>query len=249
MRFAVSLVFLVFWAGTVAFGADQATRELQAELQALGFYYGTVDGEAGPETQAALRRYQIRNGLPVTGVADEETLYSLRKGGLASIEPKRKPQTATADGNLAESDREFLERENGGAQPNPSVAPGTSRDVRPPATFGYRDRIDSGNTYADIFAGGPLERASLRTKQIVIARAQVVLRRYQFYGGAIDGIPGNMTTQAILDFQRSTALRMTGRLDELTLRELGLWRPDRRYGWGEYPEEPGREVYRGHWIR
>src|SRR3954471_14803969 len=61
--------------------ADEPTRALQNELKAQGFYSGEVDGVSGPALAAALKRYQIRNGLEVTGTATPETLNALNVGG------------------------------------------------------------------------------------------------------------------------------------------------------------------------
>jgi len=57
--------------------ADQTIRSLQETLKAQGFYYGTVTGDKSAETTTAIRRYQIRNGLQVTGEINEETLRSV----------------------------------------------------------------------------------------------------------------------------------------------------------------------------
>src|SRR6266571_895921 len=57
--------------------ADQTIQSVQQALQDQGFYYGNVTGEKSAETTAAVRRYQIRNGLQVTGEIDPETLHSL----------------------------------------------------------------------------------------------------------------------------------------------------------------------------
>src|SRR5271155_3152873 len=65
-------------------GLARADEQLQAAQQALkdqGFYYGDVDGQDGTETDAAVRRYQIREGLDVTGKLDAQTLASLNLGG------------------------------------------------------------------------------------------------------------------------------------------------------------------------
>ena len=51
---------------TTAF-ADDRLRDAQAELKSQGFFYGEVDGKDGAESSAAIRRFQIRNGLQVTG--------------------------------------------------------------------------------------------------------------------------------------------------------------------------------------
>jgi hypothetical protein len=53
-------------------------RQAQERLQAAGFAPGPLDGQLGPQTRAALRRYQQRKGLPVTGTLDPQTLRVLR---------------------------------------------------------------------------------------------------------------------------------------------------------------------------
>src|SRR5438105_6448565 len=57
--------------------ADQTIQSVQQALTDQGFYYGNVTGEKSAETTAAVRRYQIRNGLQVTGEINSETLRSL----------------------------------------------------------------------------------------------------------------------------------------------------------------------------
>ena len=53
--------------------ASQQIRQAQKRLQAAGFDPGPIDGQLGPRTQAALRRYQTTYGLPVTGKLDDAT--------------------------------------------------------------------------------------------------------------------------------------------------------------------------------
>lgn len=78
--------------------ADDLTREVQEQLRGKGFYAGPLDGNAGSEFTAALRRYQIRHGLPVTGVLDVATAEvlddengSLRSSGLQASPDSSKP--------------------------------------------------------------------------------------------------------------------------------------------------------------
>lgn len=60
---------------------DTAGRmELQGRLQALGFPIVKIDGRIGPESIAAIRSYQARNGLAVDGNASAELLTRLRSG-------------------------------------------------------------------------------------------------------------------------------------------------------------------------
>ncbi len=59
--------------------ADDVLRHVQQELRDQGFYYGTIDGSPGDETTQAIRRYQIRNGLAVSGQLDDATRKSIER--------------------------------------------------------------------------------------------------------------------------------------------------------------------------
>jgi peptidoglycan hydrolase-like protein with peptidoglycan-binding domain len=76
MRF----VFLVIAVGLSLAGfvrADDNVREVQTKLSDEGFYFGKIDGAYSKDLSAALSRYQIRNGLPITGQLDAETSKAL----------------------------------------------------------------------------------------------------------------------------------------------------------------------------
>ena len=51
---------------------------VQARLKAEGVYAGPVDGELTAQTEAALRHYQEKQRIPVSGAADEATLKQLQ---------------------------------------------------------------------------------------------------------------------------------------------------------------------------
>jgi peptidoglycan hydrolase-like protein with peptidoglycan-binding domain len=57
--------------------ADDNVREVQEKLRDGGFYSGEVDGAYSSQLAAALTRYQVRKGLPVTGQLDVETSDAL----------------------------------------------------------------------------------------------------------------------------------------------------------------------------
>jgi peptidoglycan hydrolase-like protein with peptidoglycan-binding domain len=56
-------------------GAD--VKALQERLAALKYYPGAIDGQFGPDTQAALWAFQEINGIKVTGVLDAATKKAL----------------------------------------------------------------------------------------------------------------------------------------------------------------------------
>ena len=57
--------------------AEENVRVVQMKLHEAGLYFGDIDGAYSSELAATLGRYQIRNGLPITGQLDTETSKSL----------------------------------------------------------------------------------------------------------------------------------------------------------------------------
>jgi peptidoglycan hydrolase-like protein with peptidoglycan-binding domain len=62
---------------SVSAWGDELTKAVQQKLKEQGFFYGEATGQPGSETDAAIRRYQIRYGLKVTGALNDETTHSL----------------------------------------------------------------------------------------------------------------------------------------------------------------------------
>ena len=83
-RFFLCFLFLSLGA-TGSLRADENIRALQSRLKAGGFYFGEVNGRYDSDTAAALTRYQIRNGLQITGKLDGPTSHAL---GVAAAQPK-----------------------------------------------------------------------------------------------------------------------------------------------------------------
>ena len=68
------------YAGSRAEPPDRVIADVQASLQAQGYYKGEVDGLLGPLTREALTGYQSDNGLYTTAAIDEPTLNALGMG-------------------------------------------------------------------------------------------------------------------------------------------------------------------------
>jgi peptidoglycan hydrolase-like protein with peptidoglycan-binding domain len=182
--------------------ADQTIRSVQQTLKNQGFYYGTITGDKSAETTAAIRRYQIRNGLQVTGELNEETLRSLNsssKSVAAASRPNSKPAAS---------------------QPN-GVRPDASARLSqgpPPPSFSQPDRpLETNPPYSASF----YQSAPLPVNRRIIAGAQYQLMSRGYYRGRVDGKYGHQTTFAVRAFQSSAGLPPTGRLDLETLEALG----------------------------
>lgn len=86
----------------------ESVKSLQRRLKQLGYYTGSVDGDFGDATEAAVRAFQDRNGLYVDGKAGEKTLAKLNSANAvkatATTAPRKtatpRPQ-ATATPNLS----------------------------------------------------------------------------------------------------------------------------------------------------
>jgi peptidoglycan hydrolase-like protein with peptidoglycan-binding domain len=236
------LSFLFLAAVTVAAWADDLTRAVQQRLKDQGFFYGSVNGQGGSETSAAIRRYQIRYGLRVTGELNDETLRPL----------------GVSRNNVAPSEPTY--RDNRGPSPNPPDQgyqpqpgePSDERDYRYDQPRAYAPPNFDISSYSSLFAQTPYEQAPDQLQANVLFAVQGELARRGYYRGELDGQPGPATFDAILHFQQDEGLRPSGRLDVETLNELRALPgqpngpPERGFG---YPGPDRRRVYRGIWVR
>lgn len=63
---------------------SSSVRNMQARLNRLGYYSGSIDGNFGQGTEAAVKAFQANNGLVADGVAGESTLNKLYSDGARS---------------------------------------------------------------------------------------------------------------------------------------------------------------------
>ncbi len=253
--------------------ADDQTRDVQAELKNQGFYFGEVNGKMSDEMTASVRRFQIRNGLNVTGQIDAETLSALGLGSgqpaqeksmaPAPPEPKKSPQINpdpvppddAGDAPVQRSKpRDLLvrERERDGEVPSERVLRGVPVDpavVEPPRSIpnAVYDPVSS------LFRGTPYATAPRELQEDTLAAAQRILQRERLYRGEVDGFAGPMTSEAIFNFQEKYAIRPTGRLDMDTLARMNLL-PRVMPAPGGRPfynpnQRRDRSVIRGVWVR
>lgn len=115
--------------GVATLLADDNVRAAQDRLKDGGFYFGEANGEYDSETAAAVSRYQIRNGLPITGQLDAETVKAL---GVPS--PNEAPSNSGGPDTwrrLRQADQQFLKKLNAGQIAPPAAADDANAAARP----------------------------------------------------------------------------------------------------------------------
>lgn len=208
-----SLAVAVWLLGAMQLHADPVVESVQQTLKDQGFYFGGITGTKDADTAAAIRRYQIRNGLQVTGELNAETRKSLGVAG-RSPAPRATPSTPASP-----------------RVPPPQSSGLNNSDLRDdsPALEDQREDLRARRFQPDpmpardaLFDGTPYEGASFEEQQRVIIGAQSLLARRGYYRGELDGVFGPGTQFALRAYQACFGLVTTGLLDKKTLASLGL---------------------------
>jgi peptidoglycan hydrolase-like protein with peptidoglycan-binding domain len=246
MTMKITATVVIFMGSMMLMRADQLVESVQQALKDEGFYYGEVNGDMNANLTAAIRRYQIRNGLQVTGQLNDETLRSLRIKSSGSSRATTNAASPTPATGPVPSEPPSDETQP--ASPAPPVQPfnngSPGQQVFPSTPIG-----PAGSPSA-AFADTPFQTAPPGVQRNVIVAAQIVLARYGLYREQIDGIYGPAMELSIRAYQAQARLPVTGRLDLETLSTLRLlpgprqpfYNPYRRRMW----PPPGPPV-RGQW--
>ncbi|HST30403.1 MAG TPA: peptidoglycan-binding domain-containing protein [Chthoniobacterales bacterium] len=245
MKLRTAVLILILPAGMLL--ADPKIESVQQALKDEGFYYGEVTGNKDADTGAAIRRYQIRNGLQITGDLNDETLKALGVDSSGGRTVVKAPPTA-APGNS--DSRAPLKQEPEPEQTEEPTNPMTGQPFPQPQRQGQQPPPQPGDGAlqpTENFAGTPYEASPPQVQRDVIVSAQNILAGRGLYRGPIDGSIGPDLEFSLRAYQARVKLPITGRLDLGTLAALELLPganrrvsiPHRR------PEEP----VRGQWIR
>jgi peptidoglycan hydrolase-like protein with peptidoglycan-binding domain len=211
------VVALVLLGSVALVRGDQMIESVQQALKDQGFYYGEITGETNANLSAAIRRYQIRNGLEVNGELNSETLRSLRINSSASGQPAAKASPSPSPG--AAGPKTESSSETAGAAPapvQPFSNPPQDRQLYP------SNPAAPGASPGPLFAGTPYESALPDVQRNLVLSAQIALARRGLYRGEIDGIYGPAMEFSLRAYQARTGLPVTGRFDLETLAALQL---------------------------
>jgi peptidoglycan hydrolase-like protein with peptidoglycan-binding domain len=214
-----SIAALMLLASLMLTRADQLVESVQQALKDQGFYYGEINGEKNANLTAAIRRYQIRNGLQVTGDLNTETLQSLGINSSGSAVQQRKPVSPAPD--VSSSPSEQSADVSASVTPAPPGEPfeNTPQDQQVYPSSPY---TPGGSPASGMFAGTPFELAPPAVQRNVVISAQIALARRDLYHDKINGVYSQELEFSLRAYQSRTGLRVTGRLDLETLAALRL---------------------------
>lgn len=225
--------------------ADQLVETVQQALKDQGFYYGEISGEMNANLAAAIRRYQIRNGLQVSGELNSETLQSLGISSSASARPATTP--ALPSPAAPAKPGETSPNETADVNPAPPVQPfgNPPRDQQ----IYPSNPVTPGTSPGGVLAGTPFEAAPSAVQRNVVLSAQIALARRGLYHEEINGVYGSTMEFSLRAYQARARLPVTGRLDLETLAALQLLPGGRApvFQPPQYRARPQPPV-RGEWV-
>lgn len=224
-------------------------KAIQDALKAKGYLTGASDGNFGSATASALKGFQRANGLPVTGVADDATRAALldensvamteSTGATASLyETLKKGDQGTSVKTLQEK-LKALGYLTGAADGR--YGAGTVKAVeafQKDNGLEATGRVDE-DTMAALNAKEIPARTSFARGDIGddVKALQERLKGLGYLEGEADGNFGSKTEQAIRKFQQAKSIKVTGKADEETVKQIMGNEPA-----AAQPEQPAANV-------
>ena len=168
----------------------KAVRKVQERLKKLGYLSGKVDGDYGNGTKTAVKNFQKRNGLSVTGRVNSKTLSKLN-----SSSAKKASGSDSSGGGSSGNGTERLNWFNGGSKKIPKGATFKVKDIRTGKVFTVKRW--SGANHIDAEPATASDTAIM--KKIYghwSWRRRPVLVKYNghVYAGSMNGMPHGTQT-------------------------------------------------------
>ncbi len=212
----------------------QDVLEAQQRLTTYSYYAGTLDGKYGNATYKAVRSFQDRNGLPVTGIIDPTTAAVLLSDSAVYALVPAATTYVLAYGASGEAVKE-LQRElrntyyyAGTISGNFDTATLTavkafqaSASLTVDGKAGEKTKTALYDRTAAIFNGGiPVRTLSSGSRGYDVYVLQQKLLDLNYLSIVPSGLMATATVSALKAFQNDNALKVTGTLDANTRRAL-----------------------------
>ena len=234
--------------GSLREGATgSAVRSLQQNLKTLGYYTGSVDGDYGTGTTAAVTAFQQSAGLKADGIAGKATLnaiYSALNGGSSggsssgsSSSPANYGKTASSNGyttittgssstNVTALQSALQATGYYSGSVDGSYGSGTEAAVEAyQRAAGLRVTGMAGPTTQRLLYGGTSESGSYSKLRVgstgsAVKRLQYALYELKYYDGDISGTFDTVTENAVMLFQELNGLEIDGVAGQQTQQKL-----------------------------
>ena len=224
-----------------------AVRSLQQNLKTLGYYTGSVDGDYGSGTTAAVTAFQQSSGLKADGIAGKATLnaiYVALNGGSSggsssgsSSSPDNYGKTASSNGyttittgssssNVTALQSALQATGYYSGSVDGSYGSGTEAAVEAyQRAAGLRVTGMAGPTTQRLLYGGTSESGSYSKLDVgstgsAVKRLQYALYELKYYDGDISGTYDTVTQNAVMVFQELNGLAIDGVAGQQTQQKL-----------------------------
>ena len=218
-----------------------SAARVEQQLFVLGYQSDTFDGAEDDETRGALRSFQTANGLPVTGEIDEKTVEVLDSGTAVSCQSylvslsnaySELPITQLGSANDTVGMVQRALRSLGyfeGASDGVFGEETRAAVVRFQLANGLQQTgVVDRSTLIRMIEGAPIAWQNFLAtcacapgdSGAYVRLVQQTLANLGYFYGGITGTYGEMTTQAVVDFQATMSLPATGAADSATCNEL-----------------------------
>ncbi len=186
--------------------SEHTTRYAQAGLRAMGYRIGKIDGKMGSKTANAIKAFQKRRKLPVTGEVNKATRQAMRLAFTKDTQKKLNAlgyRVGKPDGLLGKRSvaaiRKYRKRQGLTETGGIDAAMLSSLQGKYAATESQYKTSERGSTQ--------------------VRFAQAGLRTLGYHVG-VDGKMGRSTQRAIKAFQKRYHLKRTGRVDPRTYAKM-----------------------------
>lgn len=233
---------------TIPYGEEShRVRTLQTALKRKGYYKGSVDGKFGPGTKAAVRKYQAAVGLTTDGHPGNRTLTALYDGlsaaneiststRLSMAQPKNPNTLAYGQTNQRVRSLQSALKVLGYYK---GAVDGKYGDMTLAAVRSFQRAM---GLHVDGMAGArTLALINAKQKEVrvgttvvlaqgssgdMVSRLQNALAEHGFYNrGDADGTFGPETLAAVIAYQQTNGLKVTGSVPQNLYNNLTVYSP------------------------
>ena len=186
--------------GTCGVGdTGEAVKKVQRRLKKLGYYKGSIDGDYGNGTKTAVKSFQKKNGLSVTGKVNKNTLTKLNSSSAKKADESSSGKT------------EELKWFNGGSSKIPKGATFKVKDVKTGKVFTVKRWSGANHLDAE-----PSTKSDTATMKSIYGswswKRRAILVKYNghVYAASMNGMPHGTQTITGNNFAGHFCIHFTG---------------------------------------